>query len=293
MGSESELIEMLSKVDSRAEMTLFHKNRRRKNDSPARACESRGSDPDGDDDDCHRRRYQLIKGMLQPMKELHEDNTELQSESNSLQQRWKLANAELEEAMGLTYGAGFSKDNPSKNTGLISEFGLLAGSLLSLKDAAIAAADEAWAELDKVHYGVIVDVDTMKGEADKRLDTLVKGIQFQSSMQAEAQMQNMISLNKLGNKYMQQAVGSINKGQLPVEQGMRQTMGARETMERSTEGFLEDAENLLDDLSDEIQEVPEVSLEAHEKAQNKAEQEIDKVRDELEIAADHTLNEFT
>ncbi|KAF4668692.1 hypothetical protein FOZ61_005944 [Perkinsus olseni] len=293
MGSESELIEMLSKVDSRAEMTLFHKNRRRKNDSPARACESRGSDPDGDDDDCHRRRYQLIKGMLQPMKELHQDNTELQSESNSLQQRWKLANAELEEAMGLTYGPGFSKDNPSKNTGLISEFGLLAGSLLSLKDAAIAAADEAWAELDKVHYGVIVDVDTMKGEADKRLDTLVKGIQFQSSMQAEAQMQNMISLNKLGNKYMQQAVGSINKGQLPVEQGMRQTMGARETMERSTEGFLEDAENLLDDLSDEIQEVPEVSLEAHEKAQNKAEQEVDKVRDELEIAADHTLNEFT
>lgn len=42
----------------------------------------------------------------------------------------------------------------------------------------------------------------------------MKGIQFQSSMQAEAQMQNMISLNKLGNQYMQQAVGSINKGQV-------------------------------------------------------------------------------
>ncbi|EER16551.1 hypothetical protein Pmar_PMAR009099 [Perkinsus marinus ATCC 50983] len=125
-------------VDSRAEMTLFHKNRRRKNDSPARACESRGSDPDGDDADCHRRRYQLIKGMLKPMKELHQDNTQLQSQANSLKQRWKLANAGLEEAMGLTYGPGFSKDNPSKNSGLISEFGLLAGSLLSLKDAAVS-----------------------------------------------------------------------------------------------------------------------------------------------------------
>lgn len=106
------------------------------------------------------------------MKELHQDNTELQSEANvsrccreggipqfvacqSLGQRWKLANAELEEAMGLTCelripvtssladcclpdGPGFSKDNPSKNAGLISEFGLLGGSLLSLKDAAVS-----------------------------------------------------------------------------------------------------------------------------------------------------------
>lgn len=36
-----------------------------------------------------------------------------------------------------------------------------------------------------------------------------------------------------------------------------------------------------------------MALEAREKAQGKAEQEIDKVRDSLELAADHTLNEFT
>ncbi|KAF4678299.1 FtsJ methyltransferase domain containing 1 [Perkinsus chesapeaki] len=292
MGSESELIQMLSKVDSRAEMTLFHKNRRRKNDSPERACEERGTDPDGDDDDCHKRRYEMIKAMLQPMKEIHQDNAQLQSETHSLEERWKLANAELEEAMGLTYGPGFTRENPSKNSGLVSEFGLLAGSLLSLKDAAVAAADEAWAELDKVHYGIIVDVDTMKGEVDKRMDTLVKGVQFQSTMQAESQMQNMVDLNKLGNKYMKETVKSINDGQVPVEQGLKQTMKARDTMERSTTGFLSDAEDLLDDLSSEVEEVPEVAMEAREKAETKAEQEVDKAKDEIDMAADHALNEF-
>lgn len=37
--------------------------------------------------------------------------------------------------------------------------------------------------------------------------------------------------------------------QIPVERGVRQTAAARETMEKTTEGFLEDSENLLDDLS--------------------------------------------
>lgn len=39
----------------------------------------------------------------------------------------------------------------------------------------MAAADEAWAELDKVHYGIAVDIDTMKEEADKRLDMVGMG----------------------------------------------------------------------------------------------------------------------
>ncbi|KAF4741003.1 hypothetical protein FOZ63_002015, partial [Perkinsus olseni] len=211
MGSEEELIQILSKVDSRAEFSLFHKNRRRKGEGKGvRACEETGYYSDADNYDCHERRYKMIQALFEPERELHEKSRKLDANVSTLQADWDAAEANLDKLMGYTYGPGSTKESPSQTEGLTHQIGLLSGAMYELNSAAVASADELWAELDKIHYGYVADVDQYKSEMSTALNNLLKGISQLARKQSDAQLRNTIILNKHGNKELNDMVNTIN-----------------------------------------------------------------------------------
>ncbi|KAF4678300.1 hypothetical protein FOL47_000029 [Perkinsus chesapeaki] len=275
MGSEEELIQILSKVDSRAEFSLFHKNRRRKGEGKGvRACEETGYYSDADNYDCHERRYKMIKGLFEPERELHEKSKQLQANITTLQADWDAAEANLDKLMGYTYGPGSSKASPSTTEGLTHQIGLLSGAIYELNSAAVASADELWAELDKIHFGYVADVDQYKAEMSTALNNLLKGISQLARQQSDAQMRNTIILNRQGNKALNDMVDTINKNQVKVETEVKQADSEKARMEKVTSQSLDDAEDALSGLSDEVAELPEVQEEAREKVERELDEKI-------------------
>ncbi|KAF4710664.1 hypothetical protein FOZ63_032458, partial [Perkinsus olseni] len=276
MGSEEELIQILSKVDSRAEFSLFHKNRRRKGEGKGvRACEETGYYSDADNYDCHERRYKMIQALFEPERELHEKSRKLDANVSTLQADWDAAEANLDKLMGYTYGPGSTKESPSQTEGLTHQIGLLSGAMYELNSAAVASADELWAELDKIHYGYVADVDQYKSEMSTALNNLLKGISQLARKQSDAQLRNTIRLNKHGNKELSDMVNTINSNQVKVEAEVKQADSEKTRMEQVTSKGLDDAEDALAGLSDEVAELPEVQEEAREKARRQLSEKIE------------------
>ncbi|KAF4686653.1 hypothetical protein FOZ60_004985 [Perkinsus olseni] len=271
MGSEEELIQILSKVDSRAEFSLFHKNRRRKGEGKGvRACEETGYYSDADNYDCHERRRSSNLS-----EELHEKSRKLDANVSTLQADWDAAEANLDKLMGYTYGPGSTKESPSQTEGLTHQIGLLSGAMYELNSAAVASADELWAELDKIHYGYVADVDQYKSEMSTALNNLLKGISQLARKQSDAQLRNTIILNKHGNKELNDMVNTINSNQVKVEAEVKQADSEKTRMEQVTSKGLDDAEDALAGLSDEVAELPEVQEEAREKVRRQLSEKIE------------------
>ncbi|EER04581.1 hypothetical protein Pmar_PMAR025307, partial [Perkinsus marinus ATCC 50983] len=78
---------------------------------------------------------------------------------------WNNTETTLDKLMRYTYGRGGSKANPSTTDGLTHKIGLTSAALYELHAATVTAADEIWAEFDKIHFGYAADIDDLKSGA--------------------------------------------------------------------------------------------------------------------------------
>lgn len=249
MGSEEELLELLSKVDARTELSLFHKNRRRKNNMAP--CEDT-SPSDADNEDCHIRRYRMMQSMLGPQVTVSSEATQLSTELDVLRKSWEGVSYKIDSALDITYGPGGSKENPAEGS-LVSDVHVLGGALLELYHANVAASSELWDEFSKIDRGYAEDINDLKKDVKGSLTNLVKGIQTLQNEESNTQHQNLAILGQQGNNMLEKAVYSVNEQQGKIEKGVAKVEKAFEDLGGATSQNVDEAARGMQDLEDDLQ----------------------------------------
>ncbi|KAF4679328.1 hypothetical protein FOZ62_014905, partial [Perkinsus olseni] len=283
LGTEEELMEIVRKVDARAEMALIYKARRRRGEpAGVRACEMLGVYSDADNYDCHIRRYKMIREQFGPEQEVHDKGKDVRVKANTLAEDWNKAETTLDRLMQYTYGQGGTKAEPSTKDGLTHKIGLASAALYELHSATVTAADEIWADFDKIHFGYAADIDDLKSSAVNAFNSLVSGVQSVVAGQANDQMANQLRLNQDANDKLTKLARGINEIQVKVERAARGVQHQKDTLESTAEKTLVDAEDTLTNIADELAEVPVKDIEERDKVADEIRSDLRKTEDEGE-----------
>ncbi|KAF4678301.1 hypothetical protein FOL47_000030 [Perkinsus chesapeaki] len=283
VGTEEELMEIVRKVDARAEMAMMYKGRRRRGEPPGvLACEMLGVYSDADNYDCHMRRYREIQATFDPEQTVHEEASQMRVKADTLKTEWGRAETALDKLMEYTYGKGGSKSNPSTKDGLTHKFGLASAALYELHAATATAADEIWAEFDKIHFGYSADMDDLKTGAVHAFNSLITGIQDVIRGQADDQMKNQVTLNEDANAKLSNCTKGINRNQVEIERAAKGVENQKDRLEATAEKSLDDAEDTLTNIADELAEVPVKDMEERDKASDEVRHQMEKDEDQTE-----------